>query len=190
MTSSETVILTKTTSKGQKVEIVLARSNMDAACATAYVDGKCVSAIERCVELAKLYAHAPHLLKQAPAGVTHAIGKVGLTSAEAATVESALSVFQAQIDAEPKVLARKLRSKRDELVSSIRGWDEEAQYSSDKAWERGDEADAFVGKAVTTAQQEAAAARARLAEFDVAHPEIRAVIELELNEAAARRSLD
>jgi hypothetical protein len=181
MESTEQTILTKTTQSGKAVRVVHARY-LDSALATVYLDGKKVAVSQRMYDISTMLRKG----QTAPAGVTNVIGRVCFTAPEATTIRAALDAQQAEIDKEPRVAEQKLRDKRRSLLDAIRGWEDEAESATNRAWSRGEEAEAFCGAKVITARAEAKTARQALADFDAANPQVIATIERERSEDADR----
>lgn len=102
------------------------------------------------------------------------IGHIGLTQARLDLVNAMIAECQAEIDADPKVNERKLMQQRGALADAV-GYiigaaHEEHMRNVERGWSRVSARDYDAEESV---------ARALLAEFDAAHPEIIAAIEAE-----------
>lgn len=157
-------------------------------------DGRKVEVIGRAIcidgvrEAAILTAIANHPQKkailQALPGATHIAGHLVFTAEEAALAQSALDAAKAAYEASPEGIAKRLRSEREALVLRIGGYLDDAQYHGNRAWESGNATDGGFGiRAKYEAKAEAA--RAELAAFDKAHPEIVAAVKAD---AEARKA--
>ena len=182
------VVLEKNTTQG-RAEIRLSRY-LDSAVLDVFLGGKCIGSVQRLCTIQQALGPKAAQIRRANPDITHVVGKLGITDDEAAIIRAAVETAQAEIDATPEARAWKLRDQRQKLVEAVIGWDDEAQGASDDAWERGDEAGAFVGPRVTEAKAEAQKARAALKQFDAEHPEVKAAIDKEAEERAERHMWD
>lgn len=172
---NNTVILTKTSQKGQRIEVLADRRTGGIACATVRVDGMIIERRQDMVKASGL-----------PSGATHRIGRVCLMPEDSAIVSAALAQLQGELDIDSKVVACRLRSERQAMVLEISDLEDAAQYHSDRAWAREDESGAFMGKGVVSNRKAAQVVRERLAAFDREHPEVLSELRRENAEKAAR----
>lgn len=97
-----------------------------------------------------------------PTGYTHIVDNVPLTPSEHAT-------YQAALEADPVEQRVALAATRDQLVRELNIAIEDAQARRDAAWDRHDDT-----PALHVDETAIHAARQALADFDAAHPEVRA----------------
>lgn len=110
-------------------------------------------------------------------------GAVAVTKAEGEAIRAALAAADA---ADPEVQAHNLRSRRDDILDEIRGWDDEASAVVSRAMDDESGNPAWGFRKADEYQAKATEARKRLADFDAEHPEVKAAIEAEKAEAAER----
>jgi hypothetical protein len=163
------IIFTKTATSGQQIEVQMEELADGRHQGRLTLDGKYMSSWGRAA-----------LIDQPKGDITHYIGRVGLTTAEAAQINGTLAQADA---ASPKARLVARREERRLLVCEYQGFEEAA----DAAFERGHESD---GSAAWTAKRaydgRIEAARVKLAEFDAAHPEVLEAIRAEKDEAHQR----
>ncbi len=165
-----------TASNGTEIKVEVGEY-LDRAIATAYVAGK------------RELQSAPTMLK-APTKVGNKIivaniGKVGLTQEQLDQVRTTMAEVQAGIDARPDVQMRRLIAERNRLAAEVRlildaAHDEHVRYIERAS------ANGFAKRSVRDFAAEEQAARAALAEFDAAHPDVVAEITTAQAEATAR----
>jgi hypothetical protein len=163
----ETTVISKVARNGQTVEIKLG----DGYDPIVYLGGKCLGSGS--LHKATVKAIDP----KRPVWIIATTPAISLTDAEAETIRAARTEA---IRNRPK----SLREQRDAIVSAIRSADGAARDAFERAMDRGD---ANVSAGPAKYKAEAAAARAQLAEFDAAHPEIAEQVRAE---AEAKRAAD
>lgn len=104
---------------------------------------------------------------------------VGFADSEAAKISAWIDDAKAEIAATPEAIRRRLEGDRRDLCLKIQGGHEDARIANERAWERGDESNAF--RSFNDSDL-----RAKLAEFDCQHPEIIEAIVAENAEAHRR----
>lgn len=172
--------LTKTSRDGRAIEIKAHLSADGHITAEALVAGKSAGhqyGITRLPDAAR---------RKLPAGYTHAVGQVVLTEAEAAQVQTALDRLSAEWRASEAGQRAALVAERQDLAREIRHLLEEGDYRAERYHATG-AGDGHEHAIRAEYERRAEAARARLAEFDAAHPEIIAALRAE-HEAAAAES--
>lgn len=113
------------------------------------------------------------------------IGNVGLTQERLDQVLAAMAAVQDEINARPEVKMRKLIAQRRALAEKI-GYVMDAAHEAHVALIETTSAQGFAMRSPRDFAADEKAARARLAEFDSAHPEVIAKIEADRADAAAR----
>ena len=109
---------------------------------------------------------------------------IPLTSDSVERLRTALAGMTRQIAATPEATRKRLRDDRQRLVDRIGGLMDQMRDDANKAWARGDEAG--WATANKTGDQGIAQAQRDLADWDAAHPEIKAEIDRERQEQAER----
>jgi len=168
--------ITWTAGNGAEIEIVVGEY-LDSATAAAYVAGR------------RELQSAPAMLKT-PAKIgdnliVANIGKVGLTQDRLDQVRAMMAAMQAEIDARPDVQMRKLVAQRKRLVAEISYTLDAAHEDHVRYIERAS-ANGFARRSTRDFAAEVQSARAALAEFDAAHPDVVAKIAAEKADATAR----
>lgn len=164
-----------TASNGAEIKIEVGEY-LDHAIATAYVAGK------REMQSAPAMLKAP--TKVGEKIIVATIGRVGLTQEQLDHVTTAMAAVQAEIDARPEVNIRKLIAERNRLSAEISYILDAAHDEHVRYIERAS-ADGFAKRSGRDFMAEEQAARAALAQFDAAHPEVAAKIATDKAEAAA-----
>lgn len=170
------VIFTKTASTGQQIEVRLKEYLPGVFIAQLFLDGQFVFGEDK-----------PTLLKQPKGDITHWMGRqgkaIGLTTAEAQIIQSAIEQADAAAKETPEGTQRRLRQERESLVATYQGLMDEA----DAAFERGMESD---GSSAWRAKMAFSAritdAQLAVEKFDAAHPEMLDAINAEKAAATAR----
>ena len=167
--------ITWTAGNGSKIAISIAESD-GRAVASASVDG--VRELERSPTMLK----AP--LQIGDAVVVATIGKIGLTQERLDAVMAMMSAAQADIDARPDVQMRKLIAQRRRLAEQIGDILDAAHEAHVRFIERAS-AHGFAHRDGRDFDAEEKAARAALAAFDTAHPDVVAAVAADKAAAAA-----
>jgi len=107
---------------------------------------------------------------------------IPLTADSVAQLRQALADMATAIAATPDATHKRLLDGRQRLVDRIGGLIDQMRYDANKAWEQGDEAG--WAKANKIGDQAIAQARRELADWDAAHPSIKAEIERKRREQA------
>ncbi len=169
-------IVTWTAGNGSAIKIEVAEY-LDSAVAYASVNGK------HEIGSKPIMLDAP--VKLGGNVVVARIGNVGLTQERLDQVLAAMATAQDEIDARPDVQMRKLIAQRAALAEKI-GYVMDAAHEAHMALIETTSAQGFAMSSPRDFATEEKAARARLAEFDAAHPEVVAKIEADRAEATAR----
>lgn len=164
--------LEKTASDGRKVKITV-EWRYNRAVITSYVNGKQQGTDSGVGEM------TARQRAKLPPHITHHTAGVGLTTDEAAQVRAAV--------AQVTPVEATLRAERQALVSEIRALLDEGDYRAEKYHAAG-AGDGHEYQIKAEYERQAQAVRARLAEFDAAHPEIVTAIKAE-QEAERRESV-
>lgn len=169
------IILTKTASTGQAVEVRLQEVLPGQFRALLYLDGKWSDGPSR-----------PEALPQAKGDITHYLGRkpaVGFTANETAVILAEIALATSKARTTPEGQLRTLRQERAALVATYHGLQDDARA----AFDRGMESD---GSAAWTAKQRfdtrINAAWAAIQSFDAAHPEVMDAINAEKQAAMER----
>lgn len=170
-----TETLTWTTSKGSSIEVTI-REYAGRARAEARING----ALEIETGLRPVSREVT-----ASIGVTACIGRVGLTAEREAAVRALMTRVQAEIDATPQARRAALSVERGQLADRI-GYLVDAAHEDGVARVEQMSATGVAPKALRDWAAEEAVARAALAAFDAAHPEIVAALEAERAVRAAQ----
>lgn len=154
-------LFTRTTSQGKQIDGYADVAGAMGKVLIVHVDG---------VQVAK---GAPGVLSKAqiarvPAGYTHIIGSVPLLTDE-------IAAYNAATVAQP----RNLHAERRDLVLAHNAIAAELDAARRRAWDAADEV-------VPLNSAELDAARAAIAAFDAAHPEVKAAIDADRNDTAER----
>jgi hypothetical protein len=168
----ERAIITRQGSKGQVIEIGVVIDG-SAAWVYAKVDGKTDATVLGPGKLSKPQTHNGRTY-------THYIGHVGILAEELPLIEAALT--QARYEAAQTPAG--LRAHRETLLARIRGVLDETEA----ARERGYNED--IGNIPSYDSPKYRAAKQALVEFDFAHPEIKAGLEVERQESIKRHMWD
>jgi len=104
-------------------------------------------------------------------GVVAIIGNVGLKQDKVDKISDMVSTINSEIDADPEARLRKLVSDRNVLARNV-GYIVEAAHEDHVSRVECMSANGFAGKAKRDYNVEEAAARAKLAAFDVMHPSV------------------
>jgi hypothetical protein len=115
---------------------------------------------------------------------THAIGKVCLRADEVPGLKAAMAEARSTYRTSPAGITEALREERRTLQAKIRGILDETE----QARERGYNED--IGRIPSYDSPAYRVAKQALADFDVAHPEIKAAIEQERQESLAQHQWD
>jgi hypothetical protein len=172
MDRTERMIISRTGSKGQAIEI---GTMIDGSAAWVYakVDGKTDATVLGPGKLNKSVTANGRTY-------THRIGNVGILAEELPAIESAL----AQANHEAAQSPAGLREQRLTLVAKIAGALDETEAARERAYNRD------IGGIPSYDSPKYRAAKQALAEFDAAHPEIKAALERERQESIKRHMWD